>query len=89
MLAGSTPVGTANSGLYQKQEVNAMVHIRFEGRSVDVAETQLGIASEMNDLAVKERVARHLDVNAERLFGYVIDRRPSGELIVRPEAVYG
>ena len=66
-----------------------MVHIRFEGRSVDVAEAQLRIASGMNDLAVKERVARHLDVNAERLFGYVIDRRPSGELIVRPEAVYG
>lgn len=65
-----------------------MVHIRFEGRSVDVA-AQLGIASGMNDLAVKARVARHLDVNAERLFDYVIDRGPSGDLIVRPEAVYG
>ncbi|MUG96178.1 hypothetical protein F7734_29100 [Scytonema sp. UIC 10036] len=66
-----------------------MVHIRFEGRSVDVAETQLGIAASMNDVAVKERVARHLDVNCDRLSAYIVDRRPSGDLIVRPEAVYG
>ncbi|MBD2411675.1 hypothetical protein FACHB389_23840 [Nostoc calcicola FACHB-389] len=66
-----------------------MVHIRFEGRSVDVVETQLGITASMNDMAVKEQVARHLDVNSDRLSAYVIDRRPSGDLIVRPEAVYG
>ncbi|AFY36317.1 MULTISPECIES: hypothetical protein [Nostocales] len=66
-----------------------MVHIRFEGRSVDVPKTQLGIAAGMNDVAVKERVARHLDVNSDRLSAYVIDRRPSGDLIIRPEAVYG
>ncbi|MEH1935764.1 MAG: hypothetical protein V7L14_19105 [Nostoc sp.] len=66
-----------------------MVHIRFEGRSVDVPETQLGIAAGMNDVAVKECVARHLDVNSDRLSVYVIDRRPSGDLIIRPEAVYG
>ncbi|MDF5711027.1 MAG: hypothetical protein PUP90_25990 [Nostoc sp. S4] len=66
-----------------------MVHIRFEGRSVDVVETQLGITSSMNDVAVKQQVARHLDVNSDRLSAYVVDRRPSGDLIVRPEAVYG
>ncbi|MBD2213942.1 hypothetical protein H6G27_29340 [Nostoc linckia FACHB-104] len=66
-----------------------MVHIRFEGRSVDVTETQIGINTGMNDVAVKEQVARHLDVNCDRLEAYIIDRRPSGDLIVRPEAVYG
>ncbi|AFY45599.1 hypothetical protein IQ244_08020 [Nostoc sp. LEGE 06077] len=66
-----------------------MVHIRFEGRSVDVAERQLGIVAQMNDVAVKECVARHLDVNSDRLSAYIVDRRPSGDLIVRPEAVYG
>ncbi|MDZ8024420.1 MAG: hypothetical protein RMY36_008985 [Nostoc sp. SerVER01] len=66
-----------------------MVHIRFEGRSVDIVETQLGITASMNDMAVKEQVARHLDVNSDRLSAYVVDRRPSGDLIVRPEAVYG
>ena len=74
-----------------------MVHIRFEGRSLDIPETQLGIAASMNDAAVKERVSRHLDVNTNRLSAYVVvrvaspegNRRPSGDLIIRPEAVYG
>ncbi|MCC5637961.1 hypothetical protein LC593_19385 [Nostoc sp. CHAB 5844] len=66
-----------------------MVHIRFEGRSVDVTELQLGVAAGMNDVAVKEQVARHLDVNSDRLSAYIVDRRPSGDLIVRPEAIYG
>lgn len=66
-----------------------MVHIRFEGRSLDVTEVQLEITAGMNDVAVKERVSRHLDVNVNRLSAYIIDRRPSGDLIVRPEAVYG
>ena len=66
-----------------------MVHIRFEGRSIDIAEAQLGVAANMGEVAVKERVARHLDVSADRLSDYVLDRRPSGDLIIRPEAVYG
>lgn len=66
-----------------------MVHVRFEGRSYDIAENQLSITAAMNDSAVKERIARHLDVSFQRLEPYIIDRRPSGDLIVRPEAVYG
>ncbi len=66
-----------------------MVHIRFEGRSYDIAEPQLGVTAGMNDTAIKERLARHFDVNCDRFQPYVVDRRPSGDLIVRPEAVYG
>lgn len=66
-----------------------MIHIRFEGRSLDITETQLGISAGMNDGAVKERVSRHLDVNINCLSAYIVDRRPSGDLIIRPEAVYG
>jgi hypothetical protein len=66
-----------------------MVHIRFEGRSIDLLETQVGISVEMNDSAIKERVAQHLDVRPDQLFDYVVDRRPSGNVIIRPEAVYG
>ncbi|WP_263971693.1 hypothetical protein [Leptolyngbya ohadii] len=43
----------------------------------------------MNDGVVKERVARHLEVNRDRLSNYVIDRRSSGDLIIRLKAVYG
>ncbi len=66
-----------------------MVHVRFEGRSYDMTETQLGVTAGMNDTAVKERLAQHLDVGRDRLQYYVVDRRPSGDLIIRPEAVYG
>jgi hypothetical protein len=66
-----------------------MVHIRFEGRSYDVAENQVGIATEMSDKAIKERLAQHFDVKGDRFESYVLDRRPSGDLIVRPEAIYG
>jgi hypothetical protein len=66
-----------------------MVHIRFEGRSYDVAENQLGIATGMSEKAIKERLAQHFDVKGDRFESYVLDRRPSGDLIVRPEAVYG
>jgi hypothetical protein len=66
-----------------------MVHVRFEGRSYDVAETQLNVTAGMNDTTVKERLAQHLDVGCDRLKSYVVDRRPSGDLIIRPEAVYG
>ncbi|MCT7948391.1 hypothetical protein NG798_01160 [Ancylothrix sp. C2] len=66
-----------------------MVHIRFDGRSYDVAETQLGVNASMSDTAIKERLAQHFDVNHNRFESYVVDRRPGGDLIIRPEAVYG
>ena len=66
-----------------------MVHIRFEGRSYDITEAQLGVTAGMNDTAVKERLAQHLDVSQVQLQSYVVDRRPRGDLIIRPEAVYG
>ena len=66
-----------------------MVHIRFEGRSYDMNERQLGVDSDMNDRAFKERLARHFDVSRDRFNTYIIDRRPGGDIIVRPEAVYG
>jgi hypothetical protein len=66
-----------------------MVHVRFEGRSFDIAEAKLGIAANASDTAVKERLSQHLDVAQDRLNEYVVDRRPSGDVVIRPEAVYG
>ncbi len=66
-----------------------MVHIRFEGRSYDIAENQLHLTAGMNDVTVKERLAQYFDVKRDRFESYIVDRRPSGDLIIRPEAVYG
>ena len=66
-----------------------MVHIRFEGRSYDIKEDRVNIASGMSDSQIKERLAQHFDVGISSFTNYVVDRPSSGDLIIRPEAVYG
>lgn len=66
-----------------------MVHIRFEGRSYDIKILELGLEQSMNDSAIKQRLAQYFDVAIHCFEYYVIDRRPNGDLIIRPEAVYG
>ena len=67
----------------------AVIHVRFEGRSRDVALADLGLSPQSGDGALKRALARHLDVTEARLRDYVIDRHANGNLTVRPEAVYG
>ena len=66
-----------------------MVHVRFEGHSYDFSEQQIELAASMSDAAIKERLAQHFEVGVDRLQSYVVDRTPGGDLIIRPEAVYG
>jgi hypothetical protein len=66
-----------------------MVHIRFAGRSLDFAEQDLAIKGNMSDAEIKEKVARRLEVAPNRLRDYVVDRSATGNIILRPEAVYG
>jgi hypothetical protein len=67
----------------------AMVHVRFEGRSFDFSERRLNLRPGMADAQVKQAIARQLDVGLDRVEKCVVDRSPSGDLIVRPQAVYG
>ena len=66
-----------------------MIHVRFEGRSIDFDEHKLGLRAGVSDGEIKQRIGERLDVAIARLSGYVVDRRPSGDVVVRPEAVYG
>ena len=66
-----------------------MVHVRYDGRSVDLSEALLGVHAGMSDAEIKERVAGQFDVGTKQLETYVVDRTPDGDMIVRPEAVYG
>lgn len=71
-----------------------MVHVRFEGRSLDLPVGALRLRGHCRDGAasdaeIKALLAGHLNVSPARLDAYVIDRCPDGTLIVRPEAVYG
>lgn len=66
-----------------------MVHVRFEGRSFSLSERQLGVIAGMHDVEIKQRLAQRLDVGVHRLASYIVDRSPTGNLIVRPVAIYG
>lgn len=66
-----------------------MIHVRFEGRSYDFDLAELPLHAGLTDNAIKQRVAQKLDVGLDRLAPYVVDRSPTGHLIVRPEALYG
>lgn len=66
-----------------------MVHIRFEGRSMDYAERDLRVQTGMTDDEIKQRLAQFLDARVDRFEAYVVERTPRGDMIIRPEAVYG
>ncbi len=68
---------------------SAVVHIRFEGRSQDIPLAGLDLGPRSDDGAVKRALARYLDVSEAALRDYVIDRHETGNLTVRPEAVFG
>lgn len=66
-----------------------MLHVRFEGRSYDLDTKDLNLGMNPRDNCVLESLAQHFDVALDRFRHYTVDRRPSGAVIVRPEAVYG
>ena len=72
-----------------RQNGAAVVHIRFEGRSLDVPLGQLDLGPMASDGDIKGALARHLEVHEGRLRDYVVDRHATGNMTVRPEAVFG
>ena len=67
----------------------AVAHIRFEGRSLDIPLNDLDVGPMSSDGEIKRALARHLEVAEGELRDYVIDRHETGNLTVRPEAVFG
>jgi hypothetical protein len=67
----------------------AVLHVRFEGHSRDLALADLDVGPLSSDAAIKQALARHLGVPEGKLRDYVIDRHETGNLTVRPEAVFG
>lgn len=66
------------------------LHIRFEGRSIDVPQNELDIGDRSTDEQVRVAVADHLGVPIGKLRAFAIDRNAaSGEITLRPEAVFG
>lgn len=66
-----------------------MIHVRNDGRSLDLLAEDLRVTAVMSDTEIRQAVARHLDVALDAFEDLVVDRRPSGDVVLRPEAVYG
>jgi hypothetical protein len=67
----------------------AVVHFRCEGRSMDVALSDLDVGIDSSDAAIKQALARYFEMTPNRLRDHVIDRHETGNLTVRPAAVFG
>jgi hypothetical protein len=66
-----------------------MVHVRQAGRSYDLRAAQIQVTPRASDAQIRSAVARHLNLAEESVRDLVVDRRPSGDIVLRPEAVYG
>ena len=73
----------------ERPEAVAVVHIRFEGRSLDIPQGDLDVGPASSDNEIRRALARHLEVADTRLRDYVVDRHETGNVTVRPEAVFG
>ena len=66
-----------------------VVHIRFEGKSLDIPQGDLDVGAASSDNEIKRALARYLETPEAKLRDYVIDRHDTGNMTVRPEAVFG
>ena len=62
----------------------AVLHIRFEGRSLDIPLNDLDVGQGSSDAEVKQVVAQYLDVTVDKFRHYVVDRHETGNLTIRP-----
>lgn len=66
-----------------------LMHVRYDGRSIDVPLADMDIGDLSNDNAVTQATADYLDLPFQSLTGYKVDRHKTGNITVRPQAVFG
>ena len=74
----------------QQLLANAQIHIRFEGRSIDIEQNTLDVGLLSTDAEVRQAVANHLGVPMAKMQSFAVDRnQATGSMTMRPEAVFG
>ncbi len=66
-----------------------VLHIRFEGSSFDVPLSDMDIGAMSSNEEIKRALAEYLTVPDIKFRDYTVDRHDTGNLTVRPEAVFG
>lgn len=77
-----SPAGT-------RKETLTVFHIRYAGRTFEIKPKVFDLSLKASDREIMDRVADWLGIPESKLSNYVIDRRPSGQVVVRPEAIFG
>jgi len=67
----------------------AVLHVRYAGRSFDVALDALDLSNRSTVRQIKHALAAHLDVAEAKFDDYVVDLHANGNITLRPEAVFG
>ena len=75
--------------MVNRTNAGTQIHVRFEGRSFDVPFDKIDVGQFSDDNRIKRAVAGYLEIAEARLRDYVIDRHETGNLTLRPEAVFG
>lgn len=78
-----------NAIMAERNDGVKVIHIRFEGRSIDVPQSDLDVGPASSDNEVKRALAGYLEMPEHKLRDYVVDRHETGNMTVRPEAVFG
>lgn len=66
------------------------LHIRFDGRSIDLDLNELDLGPQSGDEQVRTSVARYLQVPVQKIQTFRVDRNEAtGDIGLRPEAVFG
>ena len=71
------------------ERISPVLHIRFQGRSTDINLSDLDTGDVSSDGDIKRSLSAFLDVPVAKFAHYVVDRHETGNLTVRPEAVFG
>ena len=66
-----------------------LLHIRFEGRSLDLPLRDLDLPDAPREAQVRTAAVAYLDLAESRFKDHVIERHSSGNWTLRPEAVFG
>ncbi len=67
----------------------AVLHARYDGQSFDIPLSGLDVGPGSGDAQIKRALARHLEISEAKLRDYTVDRHETGNLTVRPQAVFG
>ena len=65
------------------------LHIRVAGRSLDVPLSDLDLGDLSEDREITTATARYLGVAPGSLSDHVVDRHETGNLTIRPQAIFG